>query len=91
MLELARHAELHAAGVIEYFDNFDEHSEGAMFGRTIRRLVCSDNKVVELSRSKKGKEKGGQRAVGQRDKVRVAAVADDQRAVARRVGPAGGE
>ena len=27
MLELARHAELHAAGVIEYFDNFDEHSE----------------------------------------------------------------
>ena len=45
MLELARHAELHAAGVIEYFDNFDEHSEGAMFGRTIRRLVCSDNTV----------------------------------------------
>ena len=59
MLELARHAELHAAGVIEYFDNFDEHSEGAMFGRTIRRLVCSDNKLVELSRSKMGKQKGG--------------------------------
>lgn len=77
-----------AEGAIERFVDLDRRRVDDDAEAVLRRAVVAFDRV---GAHRDGALEQGQRAVRQRHKVWIAAVADDQRAVARCVGPAGGE